>query len=76
MEIPNLRDKAVRELWKNDTACTDPKVAGEFLLPTCKSGTPDIDDAVYEHVKKLYKIECEKKEGSYMSSVLNDGKEK
>ncbi len=72
-EIPNLRDKATRDLWRNDVACTDPKVAGDALLPTCKSGTPDIDDAVYEHVKKLYRIECEK-ENSYMASVLKDGK--
>ena len=33
MDIPNLRDKAVREQWRNDTACTDPGVAGDMLLP-------------------------------------------
>jgi predicted dehydrogenase len=33
MEIPNLRDKAIREQWRNDTACTDPKAAGDMLLP-------------------------------------------
>lgn len=53
MEIPNLRDKSVREQWRNDTACTDPKVAGDMLLPTCSKGTPDIDDGVYEYVKNL-----------------------
>ncbi len=55
MEIPNLRDKAVREQWRNDTACTDPNVAGDMLLPTFSKGTPDIDDGVYDHIKQLWK---------------------
>jgi hypothetical protein len=53
VEIPNLRDKAEREKWRNDTACTDPKVAGDQLLPCRKGGTPDIDPAVYERQKSL-----------------------
>ena len=57
-EIPNLRDKAEREKWKNDTACTDPKVAGDMLLPTCKTGTPEIDEGVYDHMKALWDAEC------------------
>ncbi|MBR2884793.1 MAG: Gfo/Idh/MocA family oxidoreductase, partial [Clostridia bacterium] len=44
MEIPNLRDKAVREKYRNDTACTDPNVAGDMLLPTFSLGTPEIED--------------------------------
>lgn len=51
VEIPNLRDKAVRDAWRNDTACTDPKVAGDMLLPVYSKGNPEIDDAVYEHVR-------------------------
>ena len=35
MEIPNLRDKAERDKWRNDTACTDPKAAGDMLQPSC-----------------------------------------
>lgn len=54
MDIPNLRDKAQRDKWRNDTACTDPKVAGDSLLPTCISGTPDIDDKVYAAVKRKF----------------------
>ncbi|MBO5408435.1 MAG: Gfo/Idh/MocA family oxidoreductase [Clostridia bacterium] len=59
-EIPNLRDKSVRDLWRNDVACTDPEVAGDMLLPTNAKGTPEIEDAVYEHVKKLCKEKNEK----------------
>ena len=62
-EIPNLRDKSVRDFWRNDVACTDPKVAGDMLLPTCVSGTPDIEDAVYEQVKQEHlRREAKKKE--------------
>ena len=61
MEIPNLRNKEEREKWRNDTACTDPKVAGDMLLPTQKGGTPEIDDAVYEHMRNLWIERREKK---------------
>ena len=54
MDIPNLRNKEEREKWRNDTACTDPKAAGDMLLPTMKGGTPEIDDAVYERMKSLW----------------------
>lgn len=55
MDIPNLREKKEREAWRNDTACTDPKVAGDMLLPTCVNGTPDIPNEVYEAVKQKIK---------------------
>ena len=55
MEIPNLRDKAVREAYRHDTACTDPNVAGTRLLPTTVRGTPEIEPEVYERMKKLWK---------------------
>ena len=76
MEIPNLRDKAVREQWRNDTACTDPNVAGDMLLPTFSKGTPDIDDGVYAHMKQLWDAECESGEGNYRSSAFHQGAKK
>ena len=48
MEIPDLRDKSVREQYRNDTACTDPAVAGDMLQPTMSIGTPEIADEVYQ----------------------------
>ena len=53
-DIPNLRNKCEREKWRNDTACTDPRAAGDMLLPTQKNGTPDIPDEVYESVKRTF----------------------
>ena len=54
LDIPNLRNKEEREKWRNDTACTDPKVAGDMLLPTQKGGTPDIPDEVYDRVREKW----------------------
>ncbi len=52
VEVPDLRDPAQREKWRNDVACTDPAVAGDALLPTAKGGTPDVPDEVYDRVRK------------------------
>lgn len=76
-EIPNLRDKSVRELWRNDTACTDPKVAGDMLLPTFSKGTPVIEQAVYDRMLKMWEDECENpQEGSQRANVLGEGAKK
>ena len=72
-EIPNLRDKKVRELWRNDTACTDPKAAGEMLLPTFSKGTPEFDDSVYEYMKKLWHDEMKKENGNYRAMAFKQG---
>lgn len=72
-EIPNLRDPAVREIWRNDTACTDPKAAGEQLLPTSVLGTPEIPESIYDKMKALWDEECENKEKSYRVAALKQG---
>lgn len=76
MQIPNLRDPAQREQWRNDTACSDPKVPGDMLLPTFSLGTPEIDDGVYEHVKALWEAECNGGEGNYRSQAFHQGANK
>lgn len=61
VDIPNLRDKAERDKWRSDVACTDPKVAGDQLLPTRLGGTPEFAPEVYEHVEDLWhKAQAEK----------------
>ena len=77
-KIPNLRNKEERELWRNDTACTDPKTAGDMLLPTRLGGTPDIDDSVYEYVGKLWRNEAEdpNNESNYSNLAFNQGNKK
>jgi hypothetical protein len=47
-EIPDFRDKAQREKYRNDRACTDPKAAsGDELLPSCGSLSGPVPDEVY-----------------------------
>ena len=76
MEIPNLRDKQERERWRNDTTCTDPNVAGDMLIPTCSTGTPEIPKAVYERMAQLWDEECQKTEGTYRTAALSQGSKK
>lgn len=76
MEIPNLRDPAQREAWRNDTACTSAKAAGGSLLPTFSQGTPEIDDGVYRHMQACWQQECQKKEGTYRAAAFSQGSQK
>ena len=55
--IPNLRDRIQRDIWRNDVACTDPKVAGDQLLPCFSRGNPDIPDSVFQRQKALWEEE-------------------
>ena len=64
MEIPNLRDKSVRDLYRNDTACTDPSVAGDQLIPVFSKGNPEIPDAIYQEVKGKWEIEKAKSDNT------------
>ena len=73
MEIPNLRDKTRRDKWRNDTTCTDPKAAGDMLLPTFSKGTPEIPREVYDRMERLWNEECGKTEGTYRTAALSQG---
>ena len=64
MDIPNLRDKSVRDLYRNDTACTDPSVAGDQLIPVFSKGNPEIPDAIYQEVKRKWEIEKAKSDNN------------
>ena len=73
MAIPNLRNKEERELWRHDTACTDPHAAGDMLLPTFSQGTPDIPREIYDYQAALWAEECTKTEGTYRQAALTQG---
>lgn len=53
-EIPNLRDKDVRDKYREDVMCVDENVAGEQKIPSFSKGNYDIDDKVYETVKQKW----------------------
>ena len=71
MDIPNLRDKAEREKWRNDTACTDKKVAGDMLLPVFSKGTPEIDKSVYDRIRDKWDEMNRNAGGNYRVQELN-----
>ncbi len=51
VRIPDLRNKAERELWRNDNRSTDASLSSEKdLLPPCRSGFNETDDEVYQRV--------------------------
>lgn len=53
-EVPDLRDKSQRDVYRNDHYCTDPRAPEEFRLPTSKNGTPEVEDTVYRAVQKKF----------------------
>ncbi len=61
VEIPDFRDPAQREMFRNDTACTDPAEAGDKLLPSYSKGNPIIPAENYEVLKKRLDEENSKK---------------
>lgn len=62
LEVPDLRKKEMRDKYRNDVWCVDPKVAGDQVVPSYSKGNPEIPDSVYEKVAQKYKEECEKAE--------------
>jgi predicted dehydrogenase len=59
VEVPDFRDKSIREKYRNDNWCTDPKIAGDNIAPNCSFKAPDIPDSVYDKVREIW----EKKSG-------------
>ena len=74
MKIPNLRNKKERDLYRNDTACVDPNVAGEMLLPTTSLGTPEIDKAVYENMYETWQAEFNSDKGYTKAAFTQSSK--
>lgn len=50
-EVPNLRDPAVRNRYRVDHLCTDPRMPENCRLPTNKNGTPEVVESVYDAVR-------------------------
>ena len=53
VDIPNFRDPQVREQYRNDTQCTDPKLAGDMLIPSYSKGNPDIPQENYDYLASM-----------------------
>ena len=55
--IPNLREAAERDAWRNDRRCTV-GVEGDDLLPSYSKGNPEVDASVYAGWKKKWDEKC------------------
>lgn len=55
VRIPDFRDPAQREPYRNDHACVTPEVAGDQLLARSALEHPRIPDSVFERIKSLHK---------------------
>jgi len=57
IDIPNLRNKAERDAFRNDTFCTFPEVGGDQYVP-CNAAQANkdeiVEDAVYEEVRRKW----------------------
>jgi predicted dehydrogenase len=51
-EVPDFRNPAAREAYRNDNWCTNPAVAGDSLFPRCSFPTKEVPDSVYEEVRR------------------------
>ena len=56
VRVPDLRDPAQRDAYRNDHACTTPEVAGDQLLPVTShpEALEEIPDEVYDRVRRLW----------------------
>ncbi|MCI8852846.1 MAG: Gfo/Idh/MocA family oxidoreductase [Lachnospiraceae bacterium] len=62
VEVPDFRHPAVREYYRYDNACTNPKKAGEQYVPSYSKGVPPIAPEVYERIAGLWREKKEKEE--------------
>ena len=74
MDIPDLRNKEEREKWRNDTACSDPKVAGDMLWPVFSGGNPQIPEEVYKRMMLKHIEEFEANTG-YVNAAFTQSSE-
>ena len=61
VEVPDFRNKEVREVYRGDNWCTNPRVAGDNLAPLCSFGSPELPDSVYERVRRMWLAKQQKR---------------
>lgn len=54
-DIPDLRNKNVRDAYRNDTFCTFSESAGDMLVPNNIHIADDIEDEIYKEVERKWR---------------------
>ena len=62
VKVPNLRDPAERDAYRNDTFCTFRDVAGDMWVPNNIHDQTPIPDEVYEREKQKWEELCRRRE--------------
>lgn len=75
MAIPDLRDKSIRDAWRNDTQCSDRSVAGDQWVPAYSKGEPEIAPEVYEAMKAKWEESIRARDG-YVKAAMTQGSTK
>ena len=74
LDIPNLRDKAVRDAYRNDRRCTITSAAGDQLQPSYSKGNPVVDPKIYELCKEKWeRSQAKQPEPQLIMRWKNDG---
>lgn len=72
VDIPDMRNKEIREKYRNDVQCTDAAVAGDQYIPVFSQGNPEIKPEVYEKMRKMWEIESGSNAG-YAKAAFTQG---
>ncbi len=58
ISVPNFRNKSERDAYRNDNACTDPKIAGDQLIPSSSYGEKELPDELFEELRRRWENGC------------------
>lgn len=58
ISVPNFRNKSERDAYRNDNACTDPKIAGDQLIPSSSYGDKELPDELFEELRRRWENGC------------------
>ena len=75
MEIPNLRDKAEREKWRNDELSVFAPEGSPNKIPSNSQGITSMPDEVYAKQKELFEADL-KSDSGYSNMAFNQSRKK
>lgn len=55
IHVPNLRNRAERDAYRSDNACTNPSVAGDRLLPASSHGERKLSNEDFTYIQEVWK---------------------
>ena len=75
MDIPNLRDKAEREKWRNDVKSVFAPEGSPDHIPSNNQGITEMPDEIYAKQKELFEADL-KSDSGYSNMAFNQSRKK